>query len=147
MHTTRSAGSLISPNRSQERGVLRNAALLPPDDRSNRRTLKLNHTVTADQLQSFDETISLAGSYRAFHLSTESIIRRFELSRRTARQSAGRQQSCHHGCGGIGFDTAMYLSQPGESTARISSGSVMNGGSTAACNRRWLKPAGNADPA
>ncbi len=60
-------------------------------------TLKLNHTVTADQLQAFDETILASGimparsAYRRDR-SSEGI----ELSRCTARQSAGRQQGCHH---------------------------------------------------
>ncbi|STL01196.1 2,4-dienoyl-CoA reductase [Escherichia coli] len=82
-------------------------------------TLKLNHTVTADQLQAFDETI-LASGIRAAHSahrrdrSSEGI----ELSRCTARQSAGWQQSCHHRLWRDGFDTAMYLSQPGESTSQ-----------------------------
>ncbi|MFO6426070.1 hypothetical protein ACLBOM_07130 [Escherichia coli] len=53
-------------------------------------TLKLNHTVTADQLQAFDETILASGigaarsAYRRDR-SSEGI----ELSRCTARQSAG----------------------------------------------------------
>ena len=40
-------------------------------------TLKLNHTVTADQLQSFDETILASGIVPRIRLSTESIIRRY----------------------------------------------------------------------
>ncbi|MFR3706827.1 MAG: hypothetical protein ACLTXH_00145 [Enterobacter hormaechei] len=41
-----------------------------------------------------------------------------ELSGRAARQSAGWQKVAIIGCGGIGFDTAMYLSQPGEATSQ-----------------------------
>ncbi|MGQ7789601.1 FAD-dependent oxidoreductase [Shigella flexneri] len=55
------SGSLISPRDPRQRGVLRNAALLPPDDRSDGRDAELNHTVTADQLQAFDETILASG--------------------------------------------------------------------------------------
>ncbi len=39
------------------------------------------------------------------------------------------------GCGGIGFDTAMYLSQPGESTSQNIARFCNEWGSTAAYNR------------
>lgn len=60
-------------------------------------TLKLNHTVTADQLKAFDETILASGIVpRIPPIDGIDHPEGVELSRRTARQSAGRQQSCHH---------------------------------------------------
>ena len=80
-------------------------------------TLKLNHTVTADQLQAFDETILASGIVPRVPpidgIDHPKVLSYLDVLRDKA--PVGNKVAII-GCGGIGFDTAMYLSQPGEST-------------------------------
>lgn len=82
-------------------------------------TLKLNHTVTADQLQEFDETILASGIVPRTPpidgLDHPKVLSYLDVLRDKA--PVGNKVAII-GCGGIGFDTAMYLSQPGESTSQ-----------------------------
>ncbi|XNM60005.1 hypothetical protein ACLK1T_16840 [Escherichia coli] len=110
-------------------------------------TLKLNHTVTADRYRRSMKRSSPVGSSARSAYRRDESSEGIELSRCTARQSAGGRRIAIVGCGGIGFDTAMYLSQPGESTSQNIAGFCNEWGSTAAYNGWWLKPAGNANPA
>ncbi|EOQ1603695.1 NADPH-dependent 2,4-dienoyl-CoA reductase, partial [Escherichia coli] len=78
-------------------------------------TLKLNHTVTADQLQAFDETILASGIVPRVPpidgIDHPKVLSYLDVLRDKA--PVGNKVAII-GCGGIGFDTAMYLSQPGE---------------------------------
>ncbi len=82
-------------------------------------TLKLNHTVTADQLQSFDETILASGIVPRIPpidgIDHPKVLSYLDVLRDKAL--VGKKVAII-GCGGIGFDTAMFLSQPGESTSK-----------------------------
>ncbi|MFU0983114.1 FAD-dependent oxidoreductase [Escherichia coli] len=82
-------------------------------------TLKLNHTVTADQLQAFDETILASGIVPRVPpidgIDHPKVLSYLDVLRDKA--PVGNKVAII-GCGGIGFDTAMYLSQPGESTSQ-----------------------------
>ncbi|ABV15542.1 TPA: NADPH-dependent 2,4-dienoyl-CoA reductase [Citrobacter koseri] len=78
-------------------------------------TLKLNRFVTADDLQPFDEAI-LACGIEPRKPSIEGIdhpkvLTYLEVLR--DKTPVGKRVAII-GCGGIGFDTAMYLSQPGD---------------------------------
>ncbi|MFP1462242.1 hypothetical protein ACLB1E_10615 [Escherichia coli] len=79
---------------------------------------------------------SPVGSCRALRPSTGLIIRKVLSYLDVLRDKApvGNKVAII-GCGGIGFDTAMYLSQPGESTSQNRQSFVMSGGSTVAYNR------------
>ena len=82
-------------------------------------TLKLNHTVTADQLQAFDETILASGIVPRVPpidgIDHPKVLSYLDVLRDKA--PVGNKVAII-GCGGIGFDAAMYLSQPGESTSQ-----------------------------
>ena len=82
-------------------------------------TLKLNHTVTADQLKAFDETILASGIVPRIPpidgIDHPKVLSYLDVLRDKA--PVGNNVAIV-GCGGIGFDTAMYLSQPGESTSQ-----------------------------
>ena len=82
-------------------------------------TLKLNHTVTADQLKAFDETILASGIVPRIPpidgIDHPKVLSYLDVLRDKAQ--VGNKVAII-GCGGIGFDTAMYLSQPGESTSQ-----------------------------
>jgi NADH:flavin oxidoreductases, Old Yellow Enzyme family len=82
-------------------------------------TLKLNHYVTAEQLQAFDETI-LASGIAPRKPPIEGIDHPKVLTYlQVLRDKAPVGNSVAIiGCGGIGFDTAMYLSQPDASTSQ-----------------------------
>lgn len=82
-------------------------------------TLKLNHFVVADDLQAFDEVI-LASGIEPRRPPLEGIdhpdvLTYLDVLRDKA--PVGNRVAII-GCGGIGFDTAMYLSQPGEPTSQ-----------------------------
>ncbi|MFO6426069.1 hypothetical protein ACLBOM_07125 [Escherichia coli] len=63
-------------------------------------------------------------------------------------KAPGRQQGCHHRSWRNRVDTAMYLSQPGESTSQnIARFWNQWGIQQQPTTGWWLKPAGNADPA
>lgn len=99
-------------------------------------TLKLNHTVTADQLQAFDETILASGIVPRTPpidgIDHPNVLSYLDVLRDKA--PVGNKVAII-GCGGIGFDTAMYLSQPGESTSQNIAGFCNEWGSTVAYNR------------
>jgi len=82
-------------------------------------TLKLNHYVTAEQLQAFDETI-LASGIAPRKPPIEGIDHPKVLTYlQVLRDKAPVGNSVAIiGCGGIGFDTAMYLSQPDAPTSQ-----------------------------
>ena len=82
-------------------------------------TLKLNRFVTADDLQPFDEAI-LACGIEPRKPSLEGIdhpkvLTYLEVLR--DKTPVGKRVAII-GCGGIGFDTAMYLSQPGDPSSQ-----------------------------
>ncbi|WP_049008886.1 NADPH-dependent 2,4-dienoyl-CoA reductase [Citrobacter koseri] len=82
-------------------------------------TLKLNQFVTADDLQPFDEAI-LACGIEPRKPSIEGIdhpkvLTYLEVLR--DKTPVGKRVAII-GCGGIGFDTAMYLSQPGDPSSQ-----------------------------
>ncbi|SUX83351.1 2,4-dienoyl-CoA reductase [Citrobacter koseri] len=82
-------------------------------------TLKLNRFVTADDLQPFDEAI-LACGIEPRKPSIEGIdhpkvLTYLEVLR--DKTPVGKRVAII-GCGGIGFDTAMYLSQPGDPSSQ-----------------------------
>lgn len=82
-------------------------------------TLKLNQFVTADDLQPFDEAI-LACGIEPRKPSIEGIdhpkvLTYIEVLR--DKTPVGKRVAII-GCGGIGFDTAMYLSQPGDPSSQ-----------------------------
>lgn len=82
-------------------------------------TLQLNHVVTADDLQAFDEVILASGIEPRRPpiegIDHPSVLTYLDVLRDKA--PVGNRVAIV-GCGGIGFDTAMYLSQPGEPTSQ-----------------------------
>lgn len=82
-------------------------------------TLKLNHLVTASQLQAFDETILASGIVPRMPaidgIDHPKVLTYLQVLR--DKVAVGNSVAII-GCGGIGFDTAMYLSQPGVSTSQ-----------------------------
>ncbi|CAH6668550.1 NADPH-dependent 2,4-dienoyl-CoA reductase [Pseudocitrobacter vendiensis] len=82
-------------------------------------TLKLNHLVTADHLQAFDETILACGIVPRMPaidgIDHPKVLTYLQVLR--DKVAVGNSVAII-GCGGIGFDTAMYLSQPGISTSQ-----------------------------
>lgn len=82
-------------------------------------TLRLNHVVTADDLQAFDEVILASGIEPRRPpiegIDHPSVLTYLDVLRDKA--PVGNRVAIV-GCGGIGFDTAMYLSQPGEPTSQ-----------------------------
>lgn len=104
-------------------------------------TLKLTRFVTADDLQPFDEAI-LACGIEPRKPSIEGIdhpkvLTYLEVLR--DKTPVGKRVAII-GCGGIGFDTAMYLSQPGDPSSQSIAEFCVEWGSTPACN----SPAGYA---
>ncbi|MEZ2583923.1 FAD-dependent oxidoreductase [Kluyvera intermedia] len=81
--------------------------------------LKLNHRVTADDLLSFDETI-LATGITPRTPPIDGIDHPKVLTYLDVLRDKAPVGECVAiiGCGGIGFDTAMYLSQPGNPTSQ-----------------------------
>ena len=105
--------------------------------------LRLNTRVTADDLLAFDETILATGIAPRLPaiagIDHPKVLSYLDVLRDKAPVGA---KVAIIGCGGIGFDTAMYLSQSGVATSRISANSVANGVSIPACKRRELSPEG-----
>lgn len=81
--------------------------------------LKLNHRVTADDLLSFDETILATGITPRIPpidgINHPKVLTYLDVLRDKAPVG---ERVAIIGCGGIGFDTAMYLSQPGNPTSQ-----------------------------
>ena len=82
-------------------------------------TLMLNHRVTADDLLSFDETILATGitprTPPIDGIDHPKVLTYLDVLRDKAPVG---ERVAIIGCGGIGFDTAMYLSQPGNPTSQ-----------------------------
>ncbi|MDN8601921.1 NADPH-dependent 2,4-dienoyl-CoA reductase [Citrobacter sp. S2-9] len=82
-------------------------------------TLKLNQFVSADCLQSFDEVILASGiaprQPPIAGIDHPKVLTYLDVLRDKA--PVGKRVAIV-GCGGIGFDTAMYLSQPGDPTSQ-----------------------------
>lgn len=82
-------------------------------------TLKLNQFVSADALQSFDEVILASGieprKPPIAGIEHPKVLTYLDVLRDKA--PVGKRVAII-GCGGIGFDTAMYLSQPGDPTSQ-----------------------------
>lgn len=82
-------------------------------------TLKLNQFVSADALQSFDEVILASGieprKPPIVGIDHPKVLTYLDVLRDKA--PVGKRVAIV-GCGGIGFDTAMYLSQPGDPTSQ-----------------------------
>lgn len=82
-------------------------------------TLRLNHRVTADDLLNFDETILATGitprTPPIEGIDHPKVLTYLDVLRDKAPVG---QRVAIIGCGGIGFDTAMYLSQPGNPTSQ-----------------------------
>ncbi len=82
-------------------------------------TLKLNHFVTAHDLHAFDEVILASGIEPRMPpidgIDHPKVLTYLDVLRDKA--PVGRRVAII-GCGGIGFDTAMYLSQPGSPTSQ-----------------------------
>ncbi|MDA8490585.1 NADPH-dependent 2,4-dienoyl-CoA reductase [Kluyvera sp. Awk 3] len=82
-------------------------------------TLRLNHRVTADDLLNFDETILATGitprTPPIEGIDHPKVLTYLDVLRDKAPVG---QRVAIIGCGGIGFDTAMYLSQPGDPTSQ-----------------------------
>lgn len=82
-------------------------------------TLKLNHYVAADDLLAFDEVILASGIEPRRPpidgINHPKVLTYLDVLR--DKTPVGRRVAIV-GCGGIGFDTAMYLSQPGEPTSQ-----------------------------
>lgn len=82
-------------------------------------TLKLNHYVAADYLQAFDEVILASGIEPRRPpidgIDHPKVLTYLDVLR--DKTPVGNRVAIV-GCGGIGFDTAMYLSQPGEPTSQ-----------------------------
>ena len=82
-------------------------------------TLKLNHYVAADDLLAFDEVILASGIEPRRPpidgIDHPKVLTYLDVLR--DKTPVGRRVAIV-GCGGIGFDTAMYLSQPGEPTSQ-----------------------------
>jgi 2,4-dienoyl-CoA reductase (NADPH2) len=113
----RLAGSLISPNRSPAKRSSTKPALLPPDDRPDGSDLRLNQFVNAADLTDFDEVILASGIAHAGDRGIDhpKVLSYLDVLR--DKTPVGENVAII-GCGGIGFDTAMYLSQPGEATSQ-----------------------------
>ena len=81
--------------------------------------LKLNHRVTADDLLSFDKTILATGitprTPPIDGIDHPKVLTYLDVLRDKAPVG---ERVAIIGCGGIGFDTAMYLSQPGNPTSQ-----------------------------
>ncbi|WP_260861682.1 NADPH-dependent 2,4-dienoyl-CoA reductase [Citrobacter sp. Marseille-Q6884] len=82
-------------------------------------TLKLNHLVTAHDLQAFDEVILASGIEPRRPpidgIDHPKVLTYLDVLRE--KTPVGKRVAII-GCGGIGFDTAMYLSQPGSPTSQ-----------------------------
>ena len=82
-------------------------------------TLKLNHHVVADDLLAFDEVILASGIEPRRPpidgIDHPKVLTYLDVLR--DKTPVGSRVAIV-GCGGIGFDTAMYLSQPGEPTSQ-----------------------------
>ncbi len=82
-------------------------------------TLRLNHRVTADDLLNFDETILATGitprTPPIEGIDHPKVLTYLDVLR---DKTPVGQRVAIIGCGGIGFDTAMYLSQPGNPTSQ-----------------------------
>lgn len=82
-------------------------------------TLKLNHYVAADDLHAFDEVILASGIEPRRPpidgIDHPKVLTYLDVLR--DKTPVGRRVAIV-GCGGIGFDTAMYLSQPGGPTSQ-----------------------------
>ena len=82
-------------------------------------TLKLNHYVAADDLLAFDEVILASGieprTPPIDGIDHPKVLTYLDVLR--DKTPVGNRVAIV-GCGGIGFDTAMYLSQPGEPTSQ-----------------------------
>ncbi|WP_052283724.1 NADPH-dependent 2,4-dienoyl-CoA reductase [Kluyvera genomosp. 1] len=82
-------------------------------------TLKLNQRVSADDLLHFDETILATGitprTPPIDGIDHPKVLTYLDVLRDKAPVG---QRVAIIGCGGIGFDTAMYLSQPGNPTSQ-----------------------------
>ena len=82
-------------------------------------TLRLNHRVTADDLLNFDETILATGitprTPPIEGIDHPKVLTYLDVLRDKAPVG---QRVAIIGCGGIGFDTAMYLSHPGDPTSQ-----------------------------
>lgn len=82
-------------------------------------TLRLNHRVAADDLLNFDETILATGitprTPPIEGIDHSKVLTYLDVLRDKAPVG---QRVAIIGCGGIGFDTAMYLSQPGNPTSQ-----------------------------
>lgn len=105
--------------------------------------LRLNHFVNASDLVAYDEVILASGIVPRLPAITgvdhPKVLSYIDVLR--DKKPVGDRVAII-GCGGIGFDTAMYLSQPGKPPARILRRFVRNGGSipasirSAACDRK-----------
>lgn len=82
-------------------------------------TLKLNHYAVADDLLAFDEVILASGieprKPPIDGIDHPKVLTYLDVLR--DKTPVGSRVAIV-GCGGIGFDTAMYLSQPGEPTSQ-----------------------------
>ena len=82
-------------------------------------TLKLNHFVSAHDLHTFDEVILASGIEPRMPpiegIEHPKVLSYLDVLR--DKTPVGKRVAIV-GCGGIGFDTAMYLSQPGEATSQ-----------------------------
>jgi 2,4-dienoyl-CoA reductase (NADPH2) len=81
--------------------------------------LRLNHFVTAPELAQFDEVILASGIAPRMPeiegIDHPKVLSYLDVLR--DKVPVGEKVAII-GCGGIGFDTAMYLSQPGEATSQ-----------------------------
>ncbi len=112
-------------------------------------TLRLNHRVTADDLLNFDETILATGitprTPPIEGIDHPKVLTYLEVLRDKAPVG---QRVAIIGCGGIGFDTAMYLSQPGDPTSQnIAEFCVEWGIDTSLQQAGGLRPEGRIWPA
>ncbi|MBJ8924801.1 NADPH-dependent 2,4-dienoyl-CoA reductase [Citrobacter sp. FDAARGOS_156] len=82
-------------------------------------TLKLNHFVSARDLHTFDEVILASGIEPRMPpiegIDHPKVLSYLDVLR--DKTPVGKRVAIV-GCGGIGFDTAMYLSQPGDPTSQ-----------------------------
>ncbi|MEN0613376.1 NADPH-dependent 2,4-dienoyl-CoA reductase [Klebsiella indica] len=107
-------------------------------------TLKLNQFVTADDLQPFDEAILACGiaprKPSIEGIDHPKVLTYLEVLRDKAPVG---EKVAIIGCGGIGFDTAMYLSQSGVATSQnISEFCLEWGIDTSLQNAGGLRPEG-----
>ncbi|MEW5560873.1 NADPH-dependent 2,4-dienoyl-CoA reductase [Enterobacter asburiae] len=81
--------------------------------------LELNRTVCAEDLTEFDETVLATGIKPRLPaiegIDHSKVLNYLDVLR---DKTPVGQRVAIIGCGGIGFDTAMYLSQPGEATSQ-----------------------------